>query len=225
METSMNFMGAQYDDITKSMTEMKGLIEKKVKKEITDTKELVNENCLALNELMRARDELRETVKDLQCRSMRDNLVFSGIHESSHEDTEEVLQNFIRDELELTQDFNFERVHRIGREQGHRPRAIVAKFTSFKQREIVRKSGPKLKGKRYGINEQFPKDVMDTRRSLLPIFRDAKRQGKEAKLVVDKLYVSGRRVYPRIDRERNMPQSIGMDLDTNDTAGAGANRD
>ncbi|KAK3095938.1 hypothetical protein FSP39_021057 [Pinctada imbricata] len=113
----------------------------------------------------------------------------------------------------------------IGREQGHRPRAIVAKFTSFKQRETVRKSGPKQKGKRYGINEQFPKDVMDRRCSLLPIFRDAKRQGKEAKLVVDKLYVSGRRVYPRINRERNMSQSIGMDLDTNDTAGAGANRD
>jgi len=59
----------------------------------------------------------------------------------------------------------FERVHRIGRlpEMGGRQpgagtkaRPIVAKFSKFKDREAVRKLSYALKGKPFGIQEQYP---------------------------------------------------------------------
>ena len=40
--------------------------------------------------------KLYESVVDLKARSMRDNLIFTGIPEQRWEDTEQVLQNFSR---------------------------------------------------------------------------------------------------------------------------------
>lgn len=68
------------------------------------------------------------SVIDLKARSMRDNLVFTGIQEDDREDTEEVLhRNF-----KLGNDIQYERVHRVGKynEFSEHSRNIVAKFIS-----------------------------------------------------------------------------------------------
>ncbi len=63
--------------------------------------------------------KIKETVIDLQARSMRDNLVFSGIPESAEEDPEATVKNFIKTYLKLPEDtvenICFERVHRMER--------------------------------------------------------------------------------------------------------------
>ena len=41
----------------------------------------------------------------------------------------------------------------------------------------------------FGISEQIPKDGQDRCKALLPAFKDAKRQGKRARFVGDKLLV------------------------------------
>ena len=66
----------------------------------------------------------------------------------------------------------------------------------FKQREVVRLAGPKLAGKQFGISEHIPKEWQDRRKALLPAFKDAKRQGKRARFVGDKLLVEGYFVTP-----------------------------
>lgn len=50
-------------------------------------------------------------------------------------------------------------------------------------------SAGKLRGKPYGISQQFPKEIMETRRKLIPIMKAARDSGKEAYMVVDKLYI------------------------------------
>ncbi len=90
--------------------------------------------------------KIKETVIDLQARSMRDNLVFSGIPESAEEDPEATVKNFIKTYLKLPEDtvenICFERVHRMGAKKpgAPRPRPIVAKFGYFKQKEQVEES-------------------------------------------------------------------------------------
>ncbi|KAL3973864.1 phosphatidylinositol phospholipase C, delta [Sarotherodon galilaeus] len=73
------------------------------------------------------------TVIDLQARSMRDNLVFSGIPEAAGEDAETTAKSFIKTHLKLPEDtvknIVFDRV----------PRPIVAKFGHFKQKEQVKR--------------------------------------------------------------------------------------
>ena len=68
----------------------------------------------------------------------------------------------------------------------------MAKFQRFKQKEQVKRSAVKLKGKNhYGISEQFPKDKNEKRRELWPIYKRAKLNGHKAVLNVDKLYING----------------------------------
>ena len=72
------------------------------------------------------------------------------------------------------------------------PRPIVAKFQRFKQKEQVKRSKVKLKGKNhYGISEQFRKEVNEKRKELSPIYKRAKLNGHKAVLNVNKLYING----------------------------------
>ncbi|XP_041369922.1 uncharacterized protein LOC121383892 [Gigantopelta aegis] len=138
-------------------------------------------------------DELKERHLDLQSRSMRENLIFTGIPETGpDENTEQLLITFIQKDMEIEQPIGFEHVHRFGKRGYSGPRLIVAKFSKFKDREMVRKaSSTKLKGKTFGVNEQFPKEINDRRKELYPYYKQAKRAGKRESLVYDKLYIDG----------------------------------
>ena len=57
-----------------------------------------------------------------------------------------------------------------------------------------RKSAYLLRGKMYGINEQFPDEIEHRRRKLYPHPRQARRNRKRAALVKDTLYVEGREI-------------------------------
>ncbi|KAK3107397.1 hypothetical protein FSP39_002575 [Pinctada imbricata] len=126
---------------------------------------------------------------------MRDNLLFSGIPEEEEEDCEETVKEFIRTDMRVRKEIDFERVHRIGKyptNPNSRPRTIVAKFSRFKDRELVRRQAPKtLKGTGFYVQEQFPVEVEQRRKSLFPVMRDARRRHRKVKLVRDRLYIDG----------------------------------
>ena len=155
-------------------------------------------------------------ITDLQCRSMRDNLLFTGIEEpelreGEYEDTEKLLCDFLRNEMQIGSQIPFHRVHRVGpyERQFDTPRPIVAKFERFKDREIVRMAAPKtLKGKPYGVREQFPKAVEGKRRLLYPEMKKAKNnKGNKVRLVRDKLFVNNREIVPEQHTEPSHPRS------------------
>ena len=78
-------------------------------------------------------------------------------------------------------DIKIERAHRIRQRAGRyhegprRPAPIVAKFSFFKDRETIRKSGRLLKGTNYSIQEQFPEVIAQKRKPLYPNLRQARR--------------------------------------------------
>ena len=148
-------------------------------KSLYDKVERLEADQHTLNE---TNQKLNETVIDLQCRSMRDNLIFTGIEEPDYrieqqEDTEQVLCEFLKYEMNIEPNIPFHRVHRLGYNQrySYYPRPIVAKFEHFKDRELVRLAAPKtLRGKHYGVTEQFPKIVEHKRKLLYPEMKQAK---------------------------------------------------
>lgn len=76
---------------------------------------------------------------DLKARSMRDNVVFSGIEKQRAEKiTEACLEDLMQRTLKPDYDISFKRVHRMGKwnKLNERPLNIVAKFTFFKDREF-----------------------------------------------------------------------------------------
>lgn len=199
-DRNMTALGDVFDNVkesternTKLMTDNKTLTDKCIQSQRIMERDLVS--------IKEANESLQNSVTDLKARSMRDNLIFSGIPEERHEDTEAVLQEFIQKKYKLDYEVPFERVHRMGKwkEYSSHPRNIVAKFTYFKDRELIRTRAPqKLHKSNVWVNEQFPPEIEEKRRKLYPVLRQAKKDHKKVKLVRDVLYIDGQEYIPPI---------------------------
>ena len=78
------------------------------------------------------------------------------------EDCETIIKRFLRNEMNVSNDSNFDRVHRLGKfKRGQQyPRSIIAKFTNYKDKEAIRQLAPQtLIGKSYGVREHFPRKL------------------------------------------------------------------
>ena len=131
---------------------------------------------------------------DLEARSRRNNLIFSGIPEQPDENNdmcEQTLVKFIKDEMQLGEaadNLVFQRVHRLGRirrgvasnGEPHKPRLIIAGFRDYKARDEVLGNAKKLKGKPFSVNQDFPSEIRAARGRLWPIYSDARAQGRNA---------------------------------------------
>ncbi|CAC5388211.1 unnamed protein product [Mytilus coruscus] len=141
-------------------------------------------------------NELYETMLDQQTRSMKYNLIFENITESSdtdpniREDTEAVVRKFIQEVLQIHDDIEFQNVHRLRKRNNRKPRGIVARFVTYKDKEkVLRAAQPILRDRTQKVYSQYPQEVSDRRKELVPIMKQFRDQGKRATIVVDKLYV------------------------------------
>lgn len=227
----VNKLKSQTSEMDKGLEVMNSLFEEN-KKEFCDMKKVVN-NLVKENSSLKddvsfvASDlhDLRERHIELQSRTMRDNLIFTGIHEDDSEDTEDteqVLSNFIKTNLEInTESISFERVHRMGKKLRGKSRPIIAKFSKFKDRELVRKQAPivlkRSENRNFGVNEQYPKEINDRRKELYPHLKSARRSGRKASLIYDKLYIDGKLFNPEEKtREYRSPSQRGLSADADE---------
>ena len=187
-DQSINSYSEQYDEIISFNTESDS--------KMTDLLKRVDDL-----EIQQAKSE--DKLIEVQWRSMRENLIFTGIdepnlHGGENENVELTLKGFLRDGMKIERPIEFDRVHRLGRYDIDRkyPRPIIAKFERFKEKEYVRQTAPDaLYGTKYGVREQYPQEIEEKRKLLYPEAKKA-RQNKDNKvrLVRDKLYVNGKEV-------------------------------
>ena len=110
-------------------------------------------------------DKLKTRVDDQEQRSRNECLLVHGMDESDEEDTDEVVLNIIKDNLNIEIDStDIVRSHRLGpkkrsqintRATPSRPRPIIIRFLSFKKRQVVYKAKSLLKGKNIIITENL----------------------------------------------------------------------
>ena len=77
-------------------------------------------------------------------------------------------------------------------------RTIVAKFSSYKTKELILKKANQLKGTGYYINEDFSKETLETRKENWKKVKKLRESGKYAVLVYNKV----------VWKERNPTNSI-----------------
>ncbi|KAK3739167.1 hypothetical protein QZH41_007996 [Actinostola sp. cb2023] len=166
-------------------------------KNMADTMDIMQKDVEQLSSDL-ARENSR-SIK-LEGHSRRNNLRFYNIPETPNEtyqDAENTLRSFIDKELQggpiMACKISLERVHRVGPEVNllTKPRALIAKFTFFKEKEQVRKMASHLKGSKFGLSEDFVHEVLQVRKNLLPVLKEAKRQKKKAFLKHDQLIIEG----------------------------------
>jgi hypothetical protein len=92
-----------------------------------------------VEDLRRSRDGIEENIDDLRWRSMKNNLVFTGLgNENKEEDIEDKLRMFIKMELHIDQHIELGNVHRFGKARKDDTRPIVAKFLYNKDRDQLK---------------------------------------------------------------------------------------
>ena len=154
-----------------------------------------------VNNLRKSASFEKERAIKLESHSRRNNLIFYGVPEEVNETsikTESLLYSFLEDEMKLKEDdidgISIERAHRLGKRNanGQKPRPIIAKFSFHKNKELILSNARSLAG----ISQDFPREIVEIRRGLVRVLKDAKKEGRDAKLVYDKLYINGQRYIP-----------------------------
>ena len=132
-------------------------------------------------------------------RSRRNNIRIDGILDEENESwdtTEEKVKQVLVEKLSLEEALHIKRAHRVGRVVSgprRRPRTIVCKLRDFKQKEQILKMTRRIKPLGLYENEDLAKETLDKREEQRPKLEEAKRNGKIAYFVLDKLIVKDRR--------------------------------
>ena len=123
---------------------------------------------------------------------MCENLIFTGIEEVvlSHgegENCELTLRRFLAECMNITDNIHFDHVHRLGRykRQQSYPRPIIAKFHSYRAKEMVKQAAPTVpRNTNFGVREQFPEEYEKR-----PTMKSAKQNSNnKVKMVKDTLH-------------------------------------
>lgn len=101
-----------------------------------------------IKNMQKVEAEQKERLLDLQCRQMRDNLIFYSIQDERGESDEvcaEKLYTFFEKDLKLMSGraIKLDRIHRLGRYNPTKTRPIIAKF-SYYPREKWSEKQPKI---------------------------------------------------------------------------------
>ncbi|XP_041379819.1 uncharacterized protein LOC121392812 [Gigantopelta aegis] len=177
VEQSCQFMSNTFEEIRSENNQLRQSVN-----DLKETEKIANDDIVHLSKTAYQTQDKNQRLYDdilyLQTRSMRFNLLFSGLpDQGQNENTEEVVKTFIKKELEITEDTPIQVTHRLGpyRQSQSRPRTIVAHFQQLKDKDKIKMAAKTLAGKPFGINDQYPREIAERRKELYPVYRKARR--------------------------------------------------
>ena len=171
LKTSLNFISTDFEEKVKNISDNVTL----VKKEISNTNLLNHDDRTAVK-------YNREKLVDLEDRSRRNNLRVDGMIESERENwevTEEKVKSLFREQLNISEEIEIDRAHRVGRWDKNKPRTIVLRCHRYKQKVEIQRAAKKLKGTGVYVNDDYSNETLQIRKELLKTARELKLQGKE----------------------------------------------
>ena len=147
------------------------------------------------NELKSENTNLKQKLQNQEQYSRRSNLVISGIPQVNREENLHAwFENFAYHVLHIEKEISIERIHRVGRPpvryNPNYSRPIIIRFSFYQDREAVWEARGRLKDG-IGMSEDFPPEVLEARKRLLPIAKEAKDiHNMKATVIGDKLIVN-----------------------------------
>ena len=177
-----------HEDYTSLASEFKGLRDDMagLQKDNEDLHKKNSELCAKL-------EDYESRLDDLEGRSKRNNLLFYGLYRREGETSEDLegnLRELITDKLEMGDDVNFDRAHRLN---SRHDSPVIARCVMYKHKVKILKNKRKLQGTSVFIGEDFTRRVRDIRKRLAPHLKHAKQAGKKATMTFDHLLIDGKR--------------------------------
>ena len=197
-QDEMRKRGKEVTDLKQSLEFTENVLEEKGKK--LDEKHVNLENqCNELCNNSLESEFFYKKLVDLEERSGKKDLRIDGIAEKPNENWErfeEQLQNVFKEKLGLD-NVQIEHVHRVrnkrNKDKRTKPRTIVCKILSYKQKKEVLKNPNKLKGTDIFLNEDFCHETIQQRKELWEEVKRLCSKGQIAYLNYRSIVVKGKR--------------------------------
>ena len=180
-------------------------------------------------------EDIADHTEYLENQSRRNNLKILGVPESpdekSWDETENKVKDLVKSELGISDDFEIERAHRVGRFQKNvnrsgntnqkpKPRPIVAKLRSWKTNEMIVKKARQLKPKGIMFFNDLSQRTLLKRQSQVDDLIRARQRGKDAFFVLDRLVIKDKPPDAKI--RQSHVHSEGNGENATDAAAVGA---
>ena len=141
---------------------------------------------------------LEEKISELEDRSRRNNLQFSGFTEKAEgaetwEESENLIRDFLEENLEMeSKDKTTERAHRTVSKLNGKKRPITVKFLNYKDKDAVLNQYRQKQLWKENIynNEEYSEPTAELRKQLFQQAKEIRQSGKSAKVVFKKLVIS-----------------------------------
>ena len=157
-------------------------------------------------------ESLSQKVDKQTARSMRKNIVISGLVESEDdtEDAKSIVQKFFKDEMQIEPEINT--AHRIGDKLPGKktPRPMVTRLVSMEEKRKIFQNVKNLKGRKnsrgkaFFISDQLPESLAEERKKNSERIKQNKAKSTEEQLDLKvrggKLYVNNQLVRPPVSR-------------------------
>lgn len=209
-------LGEQQDERRKEITEIKEQINSSTKSIMSNTNEqfaAIRGSISGLQETANAHEKRMDNqqsiisnqerqieantgkIKNLEIALRKRNLIFHGIPETeeNEENLKEILLKIIKERMTVNiNPCDFEFLYRIGRKEGNggKIRPVLVGFISYPKKQSVLHIKSKMSP--YGVSEDYPKEVTEARKKLVPYMQKFKEEGKKVMFKVDKLIVDGK---------------------------------
>lgn len=111
---------------------------------------------------------------DIEARSRRNNIIFWGLTENTSRNCEDLILNFMARDMGIdTGGMVIDRAHRVGAiTQIHKlnrtdpKRPVIARFRDYRDTEHILERSHKLKGTKFRIDRDYPKEIVEARKRL-----------------------------------------------------------
>ena len=194
IKTELSDVTRKYDDVKKEVNKCKDIEEKF--KEVQKTQELIGLLDTELKASEQENWQLKEKLLQQEAYTRRDNLLLLGIEEQSNENCENLVRMFLSSKLGIPESsaktLLISRCHRLGRKKNTYPRPVIIKFLLHSERMMVWQKRLELKGTSFIIKEDFPQEIQNRRKVMLPLFKEAKLRDKSSKLTGERVTYKGR---------------------------------
>ena len=170
----------------------------------TDVSVLQEENEVlrtAYDELAQRVVTLEQRADDQESRSKRNNLLFFGIKRDENETTqasENKVKDILRQNLELTDNIEFDRAHRVGTKS---EAPIIVKCTFYKDKLKILRNKSKLEGTQMYVKEDFPVNVRHIRKILGTLTKTHRDRGERVKVVYDHVYIDNKKYVLNVNQD------------------------
>lgn len=196
---------------------------KAIEYELSELRATTNKEVESLKEQIEKQnveiDSLRDKVENLEVYTRKANLIIEGIAESRDENIYQKVSDFLAETLGIVEDIPVSIAHRLGIRTGRKPRAIIIRFVSLRDKDLVWSCRTRLAGSGIVMKQHYTPEIQKSRNEMYPYLKAAKQCRSIAKcnLVRGKLSIDGTLYGP--ENVHDLPHGIGEQSHTSHDGG------